>query len=597
MKKSLLILVLAGMLVPMAKASVSDTTVLMTVGGEPVTVKEFKYIYEKNNQDDQVEKKGMKDYLDLFIKFRLKVKEGEMQGKDTTESFKKELAGYRAQAAAKYLRDTVAIDSLIRMSYERMTMDRRAAHIVVACPKNAPDSAQQAALKKINEIRDRVTKGKAILKGKGKKTKTIYLPKEDFKAVAAEVSEDPGIKENGGELGWITVFRYVYPFEDAVYTTPVGEVTKVFRSNFGYHIALVEEERDHQEVRARHIMKMAQSKDSAKVAAMKVVTDSLYQQLKNGADFAKVAESSSDDKGSAARGGELGWFGRGMMVPTFETAAFAMKDSGEISEPVQSPYGWLIIQLEGKRGVQGFDEIEKMIASRVNQDERIQEADKSFIRKTRAEYQLPDSLSDDAVRDYADKKLEDKYEDFRMLVQEYHDGILLFDVSLAEVWDKASQDEAGLTQYFKEHKSQYNWDKPHWKGYVLECKNESAAKAAKAIVKSAPRDSVESYLKQRVNNDSVTYVKAQFGIWEKGQKPVIDQKAFKDKSAQFTPNEKLPVVVLVGKMLKNPEEYRDVRTQVVTDYQDALEAVWVEGLRKKYEVKVNEAVLDELLGK
>lgn len=569
MKKIFTILAMGLLMLPLH----AEDKVLLTIAGEPVTESEFNYIYEKNNQDEQVEKKTREEYLELFINFKLKVKEGLMLGKDTTEAFKQELAGYRAQAAQKYLKDEVAIDSLVALTYDRLCRDRRAAHIVIRCPKDANDSVKAEALAKINDVRLRVTTGKPVKTGKGKKAKTVCVP-EDFHKVALEVSEDPNIQENGGELGWITVFRYVYPFEEAVYNTPVGGVSEVFQSNFGYHIALVEEERAHEEVSARHIMRMAPITDAEKAATARHEIDSLLQLLKNGADFAELAMANSADKGSAIRGGDLGWFGRGAMVKPFEEAVFALKDSGDLSEPIQTRYGWHIIQLEGRRGIQSFEAEKESLARRVAADQRIEEAEKSFLRKTRAEYNLPETMSDIDVMAYADQHLEEKYEDFRMLVQEYHDGILLFDVSLDEVWDKASADEAGLKAFFKKNRKNYKWEQPKWKGFILECKNEQVAKAAKAIVKSAPRDSVESLLNQRINLDSVTYVKARFGYW--------------DKAPEVKAKEELPVVVLVGKMLKNPEEYRDERTAVVTDYQDELERQWVANLRKKYPVVINE---------
>ena len=218
MKKVLLAILFGAMSVGIFAA---EDAVLMTIDGKPVMASEFLYIYEKNNQETTIDQKSIEEYLDLFINFKLKVAEAEAQGIDTTEAFLKELKGYRAQATPKYLRDDAAIDSLVEMSYGRMAMNRRAAHIAIQCPMNAPDSVVEAARAAIEDARVRVTTGKAIKKGK----KMVQQPKEDFFAVAREVSTDPGVQETGGELGWITPFRYIYSFENAVYTTPVGEVT------------------------------------------------------------------------------------------------------------------------------------------------------------------------------------------------------------------------------------------------------------------------------------------------------------------------------------------------------------------------------------
>ncbi len=589
MKKVILsIILLAGAMMGLAQ----EDKVLLTINGEPVMASEFLYIYEKNNQDSSLEKKSMQEYLDLFINFKLKVTEAIAQGVDTTEAFKKELAGYRAQATPKYMQDNEAIDSLVAMSYHRMANVRRAAHIAIQCPLDADSATLAAAEAKINLARERVTTGVAKKVKKGRKWVTVQEP-EAFADVAREMTEDPQGKENGGELGWIQVFRFVYPFEEAVYNTPVGEVTEVFRSPYGLHIALVEEERAFEEVHAAHIMKMMPRDSEETAMDVKRQIDSLYQVVMAGADFAEVATANSDDKGSARKGGDLGWFGRGMMVQPFENITFGMNE-GEMSEPFPTRFGWHFVKLYGKRGIQPLDSMRSQVLTQVKRDVRMKEADKSFINKVRAEYNLPAEMSDADVKAYAEAHLEEKHADLRNLVREYHDGILLFDVSLREVWDKANKDTEGLAAYFKANKKNYTWDEPHFKGYIIQAKDMASAKAAKQIVKNANPDSVMSYLNQRVNIDSVTYVKVQRGLWTAGKSAMVDKYAFGNKEAEFTPSEEFPVVIPVGKIIKAPQEYMDVRGQVTTDYQDHLEKLWVATLREKYPVVVNEEVLESL---
>ena len=587
MKKVLLsIVLLAGSLMSFAQ----EDKVLLTINGEPVMLSEFLYIYEKNNQESSLEKKSMEEYLDLFINFKLKVTEAIAQGVDTTEAFAKELDGYRAQATPKYMQDNEAIDSLVTLSYNRKANIRRAAHIAIQCPMDADSATLAAAEAKIQLARERVTTGVEKKVKKGRKWVTVREP-EAFADVAREMTEDQAGKENGGELGWIEVFRFVYPFEDAVYTTPVGEVTKVFRSPYGLHIALVEEERPYEEVHAAHIMKMMPRGGEGTTAMdAKKQVDSLYQVVLAGADFAEVATANSDDKGSATRGGDLGWFGRGMMVQPFENITFDMTP-GEISEPFPTRFGWHFVKLYDKRGIQPLDSIRQQLLAQVKRDARYQEAEKSFIKKTRAEYNLPAEMTNDEVRAYADAHLEEKYADLRNLVREYHDGILLFDVSLREVWDKANKDTEGLAAYFKANKKNYTWDEPRFKGYMIYAKDEVSAKAAKQIVKTANPDSVMSYIDQRINVDSVTYVRIEKGLWTKGKNAAVDKYGFKNKEADYTPAEEFPIVVPVGKVIKAPQEYTDVRGQVTTDYQDHLEKLWVATLREKYPVVVNEDVL------
>ena len=590
MKKTFLSILLLGASILMFG---QQDQVLMTINNQPIMASEFLYIYEKNNQESSLDKKTMDEYLDLFINFKLKVTEAIAQGVDTTDAFKKELAGYRAQATPKYLQDNEAIDSLVVLSYNRMAKIRRASHIAVQCAPDADEATVAAAKARIDSIRERVTVGIPVKVKKGRKTITVQEA-EDFNEAAVLYSEEPSAKQTRGELGWIQPFRYVYSFEDAVYTTPVGEVTPVFRSPYGFHIAKVQGERDFEEVHASHIMKMTPMGDLQRMADAQLAMDSIYNlAIQANADFAALAQANSEDRGSAIRGGDLGWFGRGAMVQPFEDITFGM-EIGQISKPFQTRYGIHISKLHEKRGIQPLDSIRGQILRQVQRDQRMQIAQESFIKKTRAEYNLPAEMTDEEVKAYADAHLEEKYSELRNLVNEYHDGILLFDVSLREVWDKASQDVEGLTAFFKANKKNYVWDAPRFKGHIIYAKDETSAKVAKQIIKTADPDSVMSYLNQRVNVDSVLYVKVERGIWTAGKSAAADKYGFKLKDAEYTPKEDFPIVIAVGKVIKAPQVYTDDRAKVVTDYQDFLEKTWVANLREKYSWSINQEVWNSI---
>ena len=561
-------------------AMAQEDKVLMTINGEPIMASEFLYIYQKNNQETTLDQKTMDEYLDLFINFKLKVAEAKAQGIDTTAAFLKELAGYRAQATTKYLQDEQALDSMIELSYSRMSRDRRASHIAIQCPATASDSAERAARTQLEKAR------KQLLKVKGQKRAKL------FEELARQLSTDPSVQDNGGELGWITPFRYVFSFEEAVYTTNVGDITPIFRTAYGLHIALVEEERPHEEVHAAHVMKMVPRGNDSIKAVMKVQIDSIYGELLRGGEFEEIARRLSDDRGSAARGGDLGWFGHGMMVPQFEQTAFSMQP-GQLSAPFTSDYGWHIIKLYDRRPIQPLDSIRAMVARNVQRDERMQETDKAFVRRTRAEYNLPADMSDEDVKAYADSHLEEKNPEFANLVREYHDGILLFEVSLREVWDKAAKDTAGLEEYFQAHRDRYQWTESRYKGYVVYCKDKNTMRAMKSIIRSNP-DSIESYVNQRINIDGQTFVKYNHGLWAKGQNKVVDRLGFKDKKAPQPETEEWPYVFCVGRTLKAPQHYSDERGRVTTDYQDYLEQLWIKQLREKYEVVVDQTVFNEI---
>lgn len=591
MKKiALFIAALAGMV---ATAQAQDK-VLLTIDGDPVMQSEFLYIYNKNNQETTIDQKSIDEYLDLFINFKLKVKEAEMQGIDTTAAFKKELASYRKQATPKYLRDSVAEEEMMLLTYEHMKTDRRVAHIAIECPGGSSEEEEKAALALINDARVRVTVGKEKQVKKGKKMVTVPGEKEDFFAVADEVSTDRSVKENHGELGWVIPFRFIWSFEKAVYETNVGEVSEVFRSPYGFHIVLVEEEVPHTEVFARHIMKMAPGTSDSIQMEAKAITVGLHSQVVNGGDFESIAKANSDDKSSAMNGGSLGWFGRGRMLKSFEDEAFRAKP-GQVSEPFSTRYGWHFLRVDSVRGIQPYSTIRASIQQQMKNNDRYADVQAKHIKNVRAEYNLPAEMNDEDVLAYEDANLENKYADLRNLVREYHDGILLFDVSLKEVWDKASLDTVGITNYFKQHKKDFKWTEPRYKGRIVFCKDQNTMKAAKQIIKHAAKDSVDSYLQNRLNQDSVIYVRTVRGLWKKGQKPEVDKYVF--KAGEYEPTEEFPYVFVAGKKIKNPEEYMDERGKVTSAYQDYLEAEWVKQLRAKYEVVVNQEALEELRNK
>ncbi len=641
--KSPLITFLAFILFSGSLFAQSADPVLMTINGKPVLKSEFEYIYNKNNSNNSLDKKTIDEYVDLFVNFKLKVEEAEAQGIDTTSSFVNELSGYRSQLTKPYLTDQKVDDQLLQEAYNRMKEDVDVSHILIRIPQNATPEDTLKAWNEINAIAKRVQK-------------------EDFGKVAKDVSQDQSAEQNGGHIGWISAFRTVYPFETMAYNTTVGTISKPVRTAFGYHIIKVHARRASLgEILVSHIMMFTSQGDSATNVKAKVRIDSIYNRILAGDDFGTLAKNYSMDKGSASKNGELPWFGTGRMVPDFENAAFALKNVGDISKPIQSPYGWHIIKLLDKKGVDSFENTKADIERKVKRDERANFGQKAFLAKLRAEYKYQqtkqnledleklaeaaevtsDSLFfvkaeafanplfsfadkkytqkefidylktsktagktltaekiaekfnafvDSKLLAYEDSQLEKKYDDFRFLMQEYHDGILLFEVSNREVWDKASKDTEGLDKFFRAHKTDYTWEKPHFKGHIISCKDKGTLKAAKAIVAKSNNDSIDKYLRTRLN-DSIQYVKVEKGLYVQGDNKAVDKYAFKTKDA-YTPGTDYPYVFVTGKMLKKiPESYTDVRGLVTADYQEFLEKEWIKALRQKYPVTVDKDVL------
>ena len=185
--------------------------------------------------------------------------------------------------------------------------------------------------------------------------------------------------------------------------------------------------------------------------------------------------------------------------------------------------------------------------------------------------------------------MELKDPNLKYLVQEYHDGLLLYEISNRNVWDKAANDEAGLVEYFKKHKKNYKWDAPRFKGIAYHVKNQADVERVKDAVKNLPFDKWAEVLRKTFNSDSVQ-IRVEKGIFKMGDNALVDRDVFK-KDTTVKTNPKYPIDAVYGQVMKAPKEMDDVRGLVVADYQEQLEKEWVDGLRKKATIKINDDVV------
>ncbi len=636
--KWLLAALIAGNSWALTFANANDP-VIMTVNDKEIYKSEFEYIYNKNSQQ-QIDHKSLDEYVILFKNYKLKVAEAEAAGIDTTGAFQKELAGYRDELAKPYLIDGEVDERLCREAYERMKEDVEVSHILLG-------------------LNARTTEARANAKALADSLVVELKKGANFEQLARRYSED-GSKSNGGYLGFISGGRTVYPFEKAAFALHAGEISEVVETQFGYHIIKMHSRRANPgDFLLAHILLMTPRNATPEMLAQKEAeVRTLYDELRSGADFATVAKERSDDKGTAVKGGELPWASSGQFITEFEKAAFALKNKGDITEPVKTAYGWHIIKLLDRRDVRPFEQVRSEIKRLMVRDERGSMAQASMIEKLKNDYNytlndeqkvrlinlavnnggvdsiyidalqgdqgvlftcdgqtctvaefadfLPkrpmknnvanyvssmiESLSNKLLLDREKSGLEAKYPEFRNLMNEYRDGMLLFEISNREVWEKAAKDTEGLQKFFKKNRRNYKWEKPHYKGFVLHCNNEATATAVKARLKSLEADSVITVLNREFNNDSVAAVKVERGLYIKGDNKHVDQWVFDGEPVKV--DEDFPVVFVSGKLLKKyPESYTDVRGQVTADYQTYLEKEWVKKLGKKYRVEINEDVL------
>lgn len=339
-----------------------------------------------------------------------------------------------------------------------------------------------------------------------------------------------------------------------------------------------------------HIFFLLSSKASQEEQAkVKHRVDSVYALLKAGADYADIAKRYSEDKKTAVNGGLLGtWVAPNQAYKEFEDAAYALQ-VGEFSEPVLTPSGYHIIMLKDRKQLEPFDSLKNSMIQRIEQQGLRDRIAEQKIQKIVD--QSGGMMSKEDVMTKKTDSLAAVDPDMKYLIQEYHDGLLLYEISNREVWDKGAKDEAGLAAYFKDHKKDYAWSEPRFKGIAYHVKDKADVKAVKNCVKKLPFDQWAEVLRSTFNPDSVIRIRVEKGIFKKGDNTLIDKKVFK-RGETVTPVEDYPIDAVYGKLLKKgPEDYTDVRGLVTADYQDMLEKAWVVDLRRRYPFTINKEVL------
>ncbi|MDE1208286.1 peptidylprolyl isomerase [Tenacibaculum larymnensis] len=471
---------------------------LFRINDAPIMVSEFRQMYEKNLMiAEDKEANDIESYLELFINYKLKVKEAYKLKLDTVKSYQKELESYKKELLAPYLYDAEVLNELVKEAYYRTKNEVKASHILVRYPSEGLAVDTLFLRNKIVGYRNRILQG------------------EGFEKVAREVSEDPSAKINGGNLGYFKAFQMVYPFETAVYKTKVGEVSEPFKTKFGWHIVKVTDIRNSKgEFEAAHILVRHSSKGESKI-------HSLYKLLESGKLFEEVAKEHSEDTNTAKIGGKLPRFGTGKMVDEFENNVRNLKDSGDYSKPFKTKYGWHIAKLIKNYPVPSFSEMENELIRKVKQSKRIKVSDQALFRKLMDKYQVkeyPEALTvfqknkkeelkikelnsvllsvnkkkftqkdflefiklknktiTESFRDFKRRALLSSFKEslfqtnleYRNTLLEYKEGLLLFDLMQKKIWNKASKDTLGLKSFYIANKVKYGKELDDIRGQVI----------------------------------------------------------------------------------------------------------------------------------
>ena len=624
--------------------------VLFTIDQNPYYTDEFSRVYKKNL--DLVKDESQKDlnqYLELFIGYKLKVNKAYKLGLQNNEQYKNELKSYRAQLAKNYFNDTKITQELVEEGYNRLQKEIKASHILITVDENATPSDTALAFKKIQDIRLKALAG------------------EDFGILADQFSEDPSAKENKGDLGFFTAFRMIYAFENAAYNTPKGQISKIIRTRFGYHILKIVDVRGSRgEVTVAHIMFLNPKPEDADQNKAKNTANDIYLKLQQGEKFEDLAKQFSEDKSSSPKGGVLNKFGSGQLSSEeFENAAFSLTKPNEISKPIQSKFGWHVIKLIEKHPVRTIDEMKSELEVKIGKDDRSKKWVTSLNEKLRKKYTykvdakqyglisklvtndlydakwvLPANAKDykatllningsksidgytflmfidklqtsenrikpssnlvDAIYEefldeqlklFYDENLEKDFPDFANVMEEYRDGLLLFDLMQKEIWERAKTDTIGLQNFYKQHKMEHMWKNRLDITVLSSTKMDMIKKALDLLKKNIEL----SKIKETLNVDNVINVMTNSGVFEEGNGAIPKGTNFKVGISDVFKEGEYYFVTKVDKVLPaGVKSLEECKGKIVNDYQQYLEERWVDDLKKEFSIKVNNDVFERV---
>ena len=554
-------------------AATSQT--LFTYGNHAVSKKEFLQAYNKNNTDSSLAKMSYADYLDLYLKFKLKVQAAMDAGMDTTATQRAEMKSFRNQLSEGYLKEDASIELLTDEAFERSLKDIHLSQIFIAAGKDAPDNEINDAQNQINAAYQRLQNGEA------------------FDKVADDYQH--------GSLGYITAFVLPYSIETIAYSTPVGKYSIPFQSASGFHILRNDGERKAVgKVRVAQIQ-VAFPPDSAADIDNKLAqrADSIYKALMAGADFADLAAQLSDDQLSYMAGGEIPAFGVGTYDTAFENAAFALQHDSDISQPVRTSFGYHII-----RRLQRIPVIEDpsnndwkgVIRERVTLSDRMQVAQAMLVQNIRKRIEkdaaAADLANDSAVLGFYRDHLENYQPEFGAQMKEFSEGNLLFTIMQQKVWNAASSDTNGLKEYYDHHKEKYKWENSADALIITTLNEEFTAKARENVT-----NNFEEW--RQWADESNGLIQADSGRFELGQIPVIDRTNFTPgltTAPVINPQDSSRTFAYIIKLYPpdEPKNFEDAKGAIINDYQVYLEEKWIAALKKKYPVRINKRVFRSL---
>ncbi len=643
MKLRHLLTLTAILYVSVFNAQSSKDEVLFSVAEDPIYVSEFLRVYNKNlDLVQDASQRDVDEYLKLYTTYKLKLKEALALKLNEKPSYIKELGKYQKQLASSFMTDSKVTDALIEEAYQRVSYDIKANHILIKIDANANPQDTLKVYNDLLKIRERTLN-------------------EGFEKVRKEVHN--GKTVFGEELGFFTGFKMVYAFENEAYNTPVGEISKPFRTRFGYHIVNVLEKRKSQGERSvAHIMVVNKKEDTINKSEERI--QEIYNKFKQGEDFEALAKQFSDDKNSAPRGGKLAPFTRGQLrAEKFEDVAFSLENEGDVSEPLQSAYGWHIVKLLNKKLIPPFEDMKSELEAKVKRDDRsklINEAlynslkkqydikenlqavdyftsilnedyfkrswtlpedfksndklvkigEKQFTYKDFGDYLLEkqkgriikkplkafakdnyDTFLNENLIKYKEANLEKENEEYAHILGEYRDGLLLFDLMENTIWNTSKTDSTEIKQFYETNKENYKTKEKVDAIVASSAKQKVLKKVSKLLEKGIALDDI----KKQINNKETTEVIFTVDTMDASNKALPKGLQFKKGVSKiYKHNNTFTLVSIKDILPQEQKSFDDAKGNVISDYQTFKEDNWINTLREKYNVVVNNEVLKKV---
>jgi len=618
---------------------------VLTIGDKNISLAEFKSIFYKNNQDTVITKSYLEDYMNLFVNFKLKVIEAESLGLDTNLSFITELEGYRKQLAKPYLKNNDFDNQMLTESYDRMKKDVSVSHILIEIEENSSEKDKESAYLKAVSIRESIIRGEISFSEAARQ-------KSDDKS--AQYNDG----NLGYFTAFMMVYSFeTAAYETKINDISMPIQTKYGY----HLIKVNDKRDAVGKVKVAHIMfKTGRGADKKKIDEANDNINRVMEMLKGGEDFADIAERFSEDRSTAVKGGDLPIFGVGKMVPEFENAAFQIDNIGDFSAPFLTDYGWHIVKLIDKFPIARFDDIKSDLRRMIAKDSRSELSEKALFEKLHKTYKVinrpveyssfrkwaalkvakgsfsfssinnntlltidgvPISVNsfaqyilenqsegssidqmyinfvNEELLSYEDSRLEEKYPEYKALLKEYREGILLFNITNKEVWQRAVEDTAGLAIFFSNNQLSYKWPE-RVDATIYTCVDLETAKKVRSKIHRKHRGNItNTEILKEINTKSPLSLQIKSKKFIKGENEYIDSITWKEGIAQDIVLQDHSYVLIDIHDVIPPvfKELDETRGKVISDYQNDLEREWLANLKLKYKIKVNMEVVYSLV--